>query len=312
VGQGGISSGIYAMRATLKTALIEMSAPGGQVSISAEVENYPGFESINGAELSLKMLQHARSVDLEIRNDQAMSVEPGLNYHTIKLASGETHAVIIATGGHPIRLDIPGEDTNFGNGVSYCAVYDGFFFKDKIVMVVGGGDSAVEEALYLAKFACKVYIVHRRNELRASKILQQRAFNECNIEILWNTVPTDIIAGEVGVRAVRLKDTQTVKTSQLEIDGVFIFICSIPNNQIVPAGVKMNADRYVMTDEKCETSLPGIYAIGDHREKYARQILTAAADGCTASLSAAHYVETKKDFNAICDAPIILLETGTG
>jgi thioredoxin reductase (NADPH) len=296
-GPGGLSAGIYAMRAALKTVLVEKGAPGGQVNLSDEVENYPGFEHIGGAELSMKFVEHARSYGIEEQYEEVAAIEPGLEYHTVKLTNGvalKAHTVILATGGSPRKLDIPGEDELYGKGVSYCAVCDGFFFKGKEVIVVGGGDSACEEALYLAKLASKVYLVHRRDALRASMILQQRVKEDCSIEVLWNTVVNEIQSGDQGVSGVTLQDTQTREQRRMPIDGVFIFIGFIPNNQLVPAGTRMNADGFVATDDKCETNNPGVYAIGDLRERYARQIVLAAGDGCLAALAAAHYVEARK------------------
>ena len=304
-GPGGLSAGVYAMRAALKTILVEMGAPGGQVNNSDSVENWPGDEHIGGAELAMKFSLHAQSYGLEIRSDEVAELEPGLDSHTVKLASGNTlrsHAVILATGGNPRKLEIPGENELNGKGVSYCAVCDGFFFRDKTVVVIGGGDTAAEESLYLAKLAKQVYIVHRRDELRAGALLQQRVKAECKIEVLWNSVVTAIKSDDEGVTAVNLKDTQTGEQRDLGTDGVFIFIGFNPNNQLVPAGTKMNADGNVVTDEKCETNSPGIYVIGDLREKYARQIVLSAADGCTAALAAAHYVETRKASEA-CELP---------
>jgi thioredoxin reductase (NADPH) len=179
-----------------------------------------------------------------------------------------------------------------------------FFSEGKTVVVVGGGDSAAEEALYLAKLCKKVYIAHRRDELRASKILQQRIFDDCNIEMLWNTVITEIKAGADGVNGVVLKDTVTADTRELDVDGAFIFIGFNPNNELVPAGTRMNADGLVVTDEKCETNSPGVYVIGDLREKFARQIVLSAGDGCTAALAAAHFVEAKKSVRSdTCELP---------
>ena len=305
-GPGGLSAGIYAMRAALKTILIEKGAVGGQVTLSDGVENYPGFEHITGYELSQKFLQHAESYGMEIVQEEVVAVEPGLDFHSVRLANGNilrTHTVLLATGGSPRKLDIPGEDEYYGKGVSYCGVCDGFFFRDKIVVVVGGGDTAAEEALYLSKLAKHVYLVHRRDELRASMILQQRVKDECKIEILWNSIVTEIKANDEGVNAVDLQDTQTGEQRELATDGVFIFVGFVPNNQLVPAGIKMNADGYVVTNEKCETNMPGIYVIGDLREKYAKQIVVAAADGCTAALVAAYYVEMKKSGEAVCELP---------
>jgi thioredoxin reductase (NADPH) len=312
-GPGGLSAGIYAMRAALKTVLVEKGVPGGQVNLSDEVENYPGFIHTSGAELCMKFAEHVRSYGIEERNDEVVAVEPGMAHHTVRLANGQSlksHAVILSTGGSPRKLEIPGEDELYGKGVSYCAVCDGFFFRGKQVIVVGGGDSACEEALYLAKLASKVSIVHRRDALRASMILQQRVEADCNVEVLWNSVVTEIKADDGGVSRVTLQDTQTGEKRDMPIDGVFIFIGFVPNNQLVPAGTRLNTDGFVITDEKCETHTPGIFAVGDLRERYARQIVLAAGDGALAALAAAHYVETRKAQmgDDACDLPAGLLD----
>jgi thioredoxin reductase (NADPH) len=296
-GPGGLSAGIYAIRAALKTVLIEKGITGGQINLTESVENYPGYENITGFELSQKFLEHAKSYDLEIVQEEVALVEPGLKFHTVRLANGKiinTHAVILATGGSPRKLGVAGELEYYGKGVSYCATCDGFFFRGKDVIVVGGGDTALEEALYLAKITRRVSLIHRRDAFRGSRILQQRVDAEEKINIIWNTVVTEIKADEEGVTAVGLKNTQTGAAQELGTDGVFIFIGFLPNNNLVPAGVTLNYNGYVITDERCETSLPGIYAIGDLRQKFARQIVTAAADGCTAALAAALKVEMKK------------------
>ncbi len=300
-GPGGLSAGIYAMRAALKTVLIEKGLPGGQVNLTDSVENYPGFEQISGYDLSQKFLQHAQGYGLEVRQQEVAVVEPGLEFHSVRLANGDLlngHAVILATGGRARKLKIPGESEYYGHGVSYCATCDGFFFRGKNVVVVGGGDTALEEAIYLAKITRQVHLVHRRDALRGGRILQQRIMAEANIEILWNTIPTEILANDQGVRGVTLQDKQTGVLRELPVDGVFIFIGFLPNNQLVPEGIRMDHDGYVMTDEKCETNIPGIFAIGDLRQKYARQIVTAAAEGCTAALAAALGVELKKSGQA--------------
>ncbi len=304
-GPGGLTAGIYAMRAALKTVLIEVGLPGGQMNNSDSVENWPGDEHIGGADLAIKFSQHAKSYGLEVISQEVVDVEPGLDFHTVKLANGDTlqtHAVILATGGNPRKLNIPGEEEQYGKGVSYCAVCDGFFFRDKTVVVVGGGDTAAEESLYLAKLAKQVYLVHRRDALRAGALLQQRVKAECKIEILWNSIVTEIKADDNGVYGVDLQNTQSGEKSELSADGVFIFIGFEPNNKLVPAGTKMNANGYVITDEKCETNAPGIYVIGDLREKYFRQIVISASDGATAALAAAHYVEARKSAEA-CELP---------
>jgi thioredoxin reductase (NADPH) len=296
-GPGGLSAAIYAMRAALKTVLIEKGVPGGQLNLSDAVENYPGFENISGGELSMKLAQHARAYGIEELNDEVTVIEPGLEFHTIRTAGGkeiQTHAVILAPGGRPRELNIPGEDEYYGKGVSYCAVCDGFFFRGKNIVVVGGGDAACEEGLYLAKLAAKVYLVHRRDALRASMILQKRVEAECKMEVLWNSIVTEIKADNDGVNAVTLQDTQTGGTRDLPIDGVFIFIGFDANNQLVPAGIRMSPEGFVITNDQCATNIDGIYVVGDLRERYARQIVLAAADGCMAALSAAHYVETRK------------------
>lgn len=296
-GPGGYTAGIYAQRAALKTVLIEKGIPGGQLNNTDEVENWPGTEKISGAELALKFSQHAAAYGLEVLNREVIAVEPGLELHTVTLDNGETlatHAVILATGGSPKKLGVAGEDQNYGRGVSYCAVCDGFFFREKTVVVVGGGDSALEESLYLAKLAKRVYIAHRRDAFRAGMILQKRVLKEERITVLWNTVLAEIQADGQGVNGVITKNTLDGATATLATDGVFVFIGFEPNNGLVPAGTRMNANGYVIGDDKCETNTPGIFAIGDLKEKYAKQIVTAAADGCTAALAAAHYVENKK------------------
>jgi thioredoxin reductase (NADPH) len=296
-GPGGYTAGIYAQRAALKTVLIEKGIPGGQLNNTDEVENWPGTEKISGAELATKFSQHAASYGLEVLNREVVAVEPGQSLHTVTMENNETltaHAIILATGGSPKKLGVPGEDQNYGRGVSYCAVCDGFFFRDKTVVVVGGGDSALEESLYLAKLAKRVYIAHRRDAFRAGMILQKRVLKEERITVLWNTVLAEIQADAQGVNGVITKNTLDGATATLATDGVFVFIGFEPNNGLVPAGTRMNANGYVIGDEKCETNTPGIFAIGDLKEKYAKQIVTAAADGCTAALAAAHYVENKK------------------
>ncbi len=296
-GPAGLTAGIYAMRAALKTVLIEKGLPGGQVAITKDVENYPGFIEIGGFELCEKFLEHAKHYDLEIVDKEAVATEPGVDFHSVRLVDGtvlRAHAVILAAGGTAQKLKIPGEDENFGKGVSYCATCDGFFFRNQVVAVIGGGDTALEDALYLAKITKKVYLIHRRDAFRGSRILQQRVFAESKIEIVYDTVATDIVSNERGVSGLNLKNVKTDEKRTIDTDGVFIFVGFKPNSQIVPAGVKLNTSGYVVTDEKCETTIPGLFAVGDLRQKYANQIVLAAADGCTAALAAAHYIETRK------------------
>jgi thioredoxin reductase (NADPH) len=300
-GPGGLSAGIYAMRAALKTVLIEKGLPGGQVNLTDAVENYPGFAHISGFDLSQKFLQHAQGYGLEVRQQEVAAVEPGIEFHSVRLANGDllnAHAVILATGGKARKLKVPGEAEYYGHGVSYCATCDGFFFRGKNVAVVGGGDTALEEALYLAKITRQVHLVHRRDALRGSRILQQRVMADPHIDIHWNTIVTEILANDQGVRGVTLQNKLNGALSELPVDGVFIFIGFLPNNQLVPEGIRMDHDGYVVTDEKCETNIAGIFVIGDLRQKYARQIVAAAADGCTAALAAALCVEMKKSGQA--------------
>ena len=296
-GPAGLSAGIYAMRAALNTVLVEKGMPGGQIALTKDVENYPGIEEVGGFELCEKFLNHAKRYNLEIRENEVASVEPGVDFHEVVLTDGtrlETHAVILAVGGSARKLGVPGELEQYGKGVSYCATCDGFFFRGKTVIVVGGGDTALEDALYLSKICTKVYLVHRREEFRGSRILQQRVFAEPRITLVLSSVVTDIASNDQGVTGVTVKHVETGETKDIAADGVFIFVGFSPNNGLVPSGVKMTASGYVVTDEKCETNLPGIFAVGDLRQKYANQIVLAAADGCVAALAAARFVETRK------------------
>ena len=296
-GAAGLSAGIYAMRAALKTVLVEKGMPGGQIALTKDVENYPGIEEVGGFELCEKFLNHAKRYNLDIRENEVARVEPGVDFHEVVLADGSrlnAHAVILAVGGSARKLGVPGEMEQYGKGVSYCATCDGFFFRGKTVVVIGGGDTALEDALYLSKICTKVYLVHRRDEFRGSRILQQRVFAEPRITLVLDSVVTDIASNDQGVTGVTVKNVKTEATQWIDADGVFIFVGFMPNKELVPSGVKMNAAGYVVTDEKCETNLPGIFAVGDLRQKYANQIVLAAADGCVAALAAARYVEMRK------------------
>jgi len=297
-GPAGLTAGIYAQRAALKTVLIERGVPGGQVALTKDVENYPSYIEIGGLELCNRFLEHAKHYDLAIVEQEAVATEPGIEHHAVRLADGtrlRSHAVILAAGGTSRKLNVPGENEYFGQGVSYCATCDGFFFRDKTVAVVGGGDTALEDALYLAKITRKVHLIHRRDAFRGSRILQQRVFAEPKIEIRYDTVVTAIEGDDGGVHRLALRNTRTGAAGAIDVEGVFIFVGFSPNNQLVPAGIRRNTTGYVITDEKCATDIPGIFAVGDLRQKYANQIVLAAADGCTAALAAAHYVEARKD-----------------
>ncbi len=295
-GPGGLSAGIYAMRAAMKTVLIEKGVPGGQMAINKGIENYPGFIDINGFELSERFLQHAKWYGLEILNEEAIAVEPGIEFHSVRLANGRTlnaYAIILAPGGVSRTLGVPGEVENLGRGVSYCATCDGFFFVGKPVAVIGGGDTALEEALYLTRIAGEVHLIHRRKEFRAGRILQHRISMDPKIKIISNTVVTNIISNGNGVSSIIVKNGQGVE-SELHVEGIFIFVGFASNSKLVPAGVKMSASGYVLTDEKCESNIAGIFAIGDLRAKFANQIVVAASDGCISALAAARCVEMRK------------------
>ncbi len=295
-GPAGLTAGLYCKRAGLKTVLFEKGLIGGQIAISKEVENYPGVEGITGFDLAEKMIHHVRSFGLHVVPQTVSKITVGPELHTVLLANGEelqTVSLILAVGGTFRKLGVPGEAEFLGAGVSYCGTCDGFFFRDKTVVVVGGGDTAVEEALYLSRLARKVYLVHRRDALRASKILQDRLMNEPRISVVWNTVITDI-KGDARVSAVSVENTKTGKRGEIVTDGVFIFIGYAPNNQLIPPGVRTNEFGFIFTNELCETNVRGIFAAGDLRRKFANQIVVAAADGCIAALAAARYVEQQK------------------
>lgn len=296
-GPAGLTAGLYCKRAALKTVLFEKGLPGGQIAISKEVENYPGLENITGFDLAEKMVHHAGLFGLDIRREEVSEIVSGAPYHAVRLATGErlrSRALILAAGGSVRKLGVPGEAEYLGAGVSYCATCDGFFFRDKTVIVVGGGDTAAEEALYLSKITRKVSLVHRGNTLRAGKILQDRLTAAPEIDFIWNTVVKEINGDGKHVVSVTCEDIRTGVKKIIPTDGVFVCIGYSPNNQLIPPGVTMNELGFVITDDRCETSVPGIFAVGDLRKKFANQIVVAAADGCIAALAAAHYVEISK------------------
>ncbi len=296
-GPAGLSAGIYAMRAAMKTILIEKGAPGGQMAINKGVENYPGFIDINGFDLSDKFLEHAKAYGLEILQEEAIGLEPGIDFHLVKLGNGKTissYTIIMSPGGVSRTLGVPGEKENLGRGVSYCATCDGFFFGGKPVAVVGGGDTALEEAIYLSKISSEVHLIHRRDEFSAGRIVQQRLAMEPKIKVAMSTVVTNIVSNGNGVHSIVTKDAKGGE-NELHVDGIFIFVGFSPNHKLVPAGVGMDRHGYVLTDDKCESSIPGIFAVGDLRQKYANQIVVAASDGCIAALAAARAVEFRQN-----------------
>ena len=295
-GPGGLTAGLYGSRAELKTLVVEKYLPGGQIANTEDVEDYPGFEHISGAELAQRMADHAKKFGLEIISDLVEDVHCRGDVKVVKTAEREitAKAVIIATGGSPNLLGVPGEKEFSGKGVSYCAICDGAFFKGEIIAVVGGGDAAVEEAMFLTKFGSKVILIHRRDELRAQKIIQTRAFANEKLEFIWDSVVEEI-SGDTKVRSLTLKNVKTGETSNLEVGAVFVFVGFVPNSDIVSESMRKNEAGYFITDDKMETSIPGIFAIGDVRQQLVRQITNAVGDGTTAAVAAQKHIEELHD-----------------
>ncbi|MHB1001240.1 MAG: thioredoxin-disulfide reductase [Armatimonadota bacterium] len=296
-GPAGLSAGIYAMRSKLKTVMIEKFMPGGQMMVTDFVENYPGFPSgIAGVNLSMAMEEQARSLGLEILSAEVVSVDFSGEEKVIVTTEGEFRAltVIIATGANPRRLGVPGEDRLTGRGVSYCATCDGAFFREKEIAVVGGGNTAVQDAVFLTRFASKVTIIHRRDALRATKILQERALKNPRVEMVWNAVVTEI-AGTNSVQKIGLRDTVTGEQRFMLADGIFVLIGTDPNTEFLRGHLAMDPAGYILTDEDMLTSIHGVYAAGDCRRKGLRQMVTAASDGAIASVAAEQYIESLQD-----------------
>ncbi|MFH1699966.1 MAG: thioredoxin-disulfide reductase [Candidatus Zixiibacteriota bacterium] len=293
-GPGGITAGLYGSRANLKTVMIEKYMPGGQIANTEEVEDYPGFEHISGAELAMKMTDHAKKFGLEVLSDEIVEIRSEGDYRKVAVGvSGDTYvgkAMVVCTGGTPVLLNVPGEKELTGRGVSYCAICDGAFFKEQVIAVAGGGDAAVEEAIFLTKFGSKVIIIHRRDKLRAQKIIQERAFNNPKIEFIWDSV-VEKINGEAKIESLSLKNVKTGEISTLDVGACFVFIGFKPNTSILPDDIKMNEQGYVITDYKMETSVPGIYVCGDIRVQLVRQITNAVGDGTTAAMAAVYRIE---------------------
>lgn len=291
-GPAGMTAAVYTSRANMSTLMIERGIPGGQMANTEEIENYPGFESILGPDLSTKMFEHAKKFGAEYQYGDIKEIIDGNPYKTVKVGDKEFKAksVVITTGAEHRELGVPGEKEFSGRGVSYCAVCDGAFFRGKELVVVGGGDSAVEEGVFLTRFATKVTIVHRRDELRAQKILQKRAFENEKVEFIWDTEVKEI-RGEGVVKSVLLHNRKTGEDTEFKTDGVFIYVGMDPLSQAAKNLGITNAAGYIETDERMATRVPGIFAAGDVREKTLRQVVTATGDGADAALSAQHYVE---------------------
>jgi len=292
-GPGGLTAGLYAARDRLKALLIEKGALGGQVLVTDWIDNYPGFpDGLSGFELVEKMAAQAARFELETKYAQVTGLELSEQTKKLVLENGETltcNSLIIATGARPNKLGIPGEEQLIGKGVSYCATCDGPFYKDQEIIVVGGGDTAVQEADFLTKFASKVTVVHRRDQLRATKVLQEKAFANERVEFLWNSQVHEI-KGENGVDKAVIQDNSG-NITEMAVTGVFVLIGTIPNNEILPLD-QLGADEFgfIMTDDEMRTRVPGVMAVGDIRSKSVRQVVNAAGEGAVAAIAAEHYL----------------------
>lgn len=290
-GPAGLTAGIYAQRARLKTVLLEREFVGGQIAVSDVIENYPGFPSISGAGLMEKFEEHAKGLGLEIKFAEVQTITDDGKMKVLRTSEGEirTKAVIVATGAKPRRLGVPGEKELTGKGVSYCATCDGPFFRNLRVMVVGGGDTAVKEAVYLSKIASKVYIVHRRDKFRAEKILQEKLDKTANIEQLKNHILKEIVAENGVVKKAVVEDLKGCVKKDIELEGVFVFVGINPTTDF--ADVEKDDKGFIKTNAKMETSVRGIFAAGDCRITPLLQVATAVGDGAIAAFSAEAYIE---------------------
>ena len=293
-GAAGLTAGIYSVRSKLKTLLLEkLPLLGGQIVYSEKVENYPGFpEGIAGVDLTALMETQARKFGLEIKNGEVIGLKVDGDIKRVVCDDEEylCRTIIIAAGASPNRLGVAEEERFIGKGISFCGTCDGFFFKDLEVIVVGGGDTAIDEALYLTRYVRKVYVVHRRNALRATKISQERAFKNEKIEFIWDTVVVKV-EGDTSVEKVVLKNVKTGVTWEKPISGLFIFVGLKPNTAFFQDTVVLDEQGFIVTDEILETSVPGIFAAGDVRKKLLRQLSTAVGDGATAAFAVEKYLE---------------------
>lgn len=296
-GPAGLCAAIYGKRAQLQMLVFEKDfVSGGQVLKTEEVDNYPGFLGIGGYELGEKFQEHAKKLGTEFCNEEIIEIKDEGNVKRVITEEREylTRTVILAAGAGHKKLEVPGEEEFSGMGVSYCATCDGAFFSDKVTAVVGGGDVAVEDAVFLSRICKKVYLIHRRDELRAAKVLQKEVFAKENVEILWDTTVEEI-KGEEQVQGILVKSVKTEETREILVDGVFVAIGIQPNTGLFKELVELDKSGYIAADETCETSMPGIFAAGDIRTKQLRQIVTAAADGANAVESVQRYlIESKK------------------
>lgn len=296
-GPAGFSAGLYAARGELSTAIVDVNMLGGQPSNYLELENYPGFVCIGGYELMEKFEEHADKFGInKFPMQEILSVDLISNPKVIKTKEYEFNAktVIIATGAKPMKLGVKGEKEFVGRGVSYCAVCDGAFYKDKVVAVVGGGNAAVEEAIYLTRFASKVYLIHRRDELRADKIVQCRAFENPKLEFVFDSVVKEIV-GEDCVKSLVLENVKSKESTNLSVDGVFPYIGISPNVDNFSGQITQDSKGFILTDATMKTSIDGVFAVGDVRVTPLRQVITAAADGAISAVYASRYIESQKE-----------------
>ena len=300
-GPAGLCAGMYAGRALLKAAVLERGLPGGELLNTELIEDYIGFESILGSELADKFAAHAVKFGVELRTYVEVESVKRLADGTfeVKAQGGDVYhapAVIVTAGGTPIKLGIPGEFEYAGKGVSYCAVCDGAFFRDHVVAVVGGGDAACEEAVFLTRYASRVYLIHRRDEFRASKIIQQRVFANPKIEVVWDTVVEQVAGGTDGLMThARIRNVKTNVARDLNATGIFIFVGFKPNTGIIAEHVDHDASGYIITDTTMQTNVPGLFAAGDLRSQLTRQVTTAVGDATTAAIAVEKYLAARKD-----------------
>lgn len=295
-GPAGFTAALYAARARLDTLLIERMYSGGQMATTDMMENYPGFqEPVSGPDLAIRMENQAKRFGAKVINDDVVELTPDTVVKTIKTRNGiyQGKAVILCMGASPKEMGIPKEKQFRGSGVSYCATCDGAFYKDRTVAIVGGGNTAAEDALYLTRFCPKVYIIHRRDSMRATKVLQDALLNNEKVEFIWNSA-VEGIRGEFGVEGIRVKNLKNSETRDIEVDGLFVAIGTTPNSDLVKGKVEMNEAGYIITDENMQANIFGVFAAGDIREKVLRQVITAAADGATAAYMAERYINENR------------------
>ena len=299
-GPAGLTAGIYAGRGNLKTVILEKGQPGGQIAQTEEVENYPGFpDVIPGHELSERMVKQAQKFGAQLVSDEVLGLEQIDGGFRVKGydQSYTTRVIIIATGANPKRLNVPGEDKFYGRGVSTCATCDGFFYRGKNVIVVGGGDAAVEEGTFLTKFAQSVTVVHRRAELRANKVAQERAFKNPKIRFVWNTVVEEVL-GEETVTGLKVRNLETNEVSVMPTDGLFIYVGHEPNTGFLSGVLELSAHGYVAVRDEIYTSIPGIFSAGDVSDEIYRQLSTSVGAGTKAAMRAEKYIADLEDQHA--------------